>query len=46
MIAATQHDRFIEQDYARLREVGITSARDTVRWHLIERSGGSSIFPR
>ncbi|MEO5898347.1 MAG: beta-glucosidase [Vicinamibacterales bacterium] len=44
MIAATQHDRFIEQDYARLGEVGITSARDTVRWHLIERPGGQFDF--
>ena len=40
MIAATQHDRFVDGDYARLRQVGITSIRDTVRWHLIERPGG------
>src|SRR5215203_3984451 len=40
MIAATQHDRFVEDDYARLREVGMTSARDVVRWHLIERTPG------
>ena len=25
MIAATQHDRFVEEDYVRLRQVGITS---------------------
>ena len=40
MLAATQHDRFVEDDYARLREVGITSIRDTVRWHLIETAPG------
>jgi beta-glucosidase/6-phospho-beta-glucosidase/beta-galactosidase len=40
MIAATQHDRFVEDDYRRLVEVGIRSVRDTVRWHLIERSPG------
>jgi len=40
MIAATQHDRFVEEDYKRLRQVGITSVRDTVRWHLVERAGG------
>lgn len=44
MIAATQHDRFAEEDYARLREVGITSIRDTVRWHLVERTSGSYDF--
>ncbi len=36
LIAATQHDRFCESDYARLREIGISSTRDGVRWHLIE----------
>lgn len=44
MIAATQHDTFVEADYARLREVGITSIRDTVRWHLVERSAGRFDF--
>jgi len=44
MIAATQHDTFAEADYARLRDVGITSIRDTVRWHLVERSPGSYDF--
>ena len=39
MIAATQHDRFVEGDYSRLRQVGITSVRDTVRWHLIDKHG-------
>jgi beta-glucosidase/6-phospho-beta-glucosidase/beta-galactosidase len=40
MLAATQHDRFADADYARLRQMGISSVRDTVRWHLIERSDG------
>lgn len=39
MIAATQHDRFVDDDYARLRQVGLTSVRDTVRWHLVDRGG-------
>jgi hypothetical protein len=38
LIAATRHDSFCEADYARLREIGISSARDGVRWHLIETS--------
>ena len=40
MIHATQHDRFIDQDYANLAEVGITSVRETVRWHLVEPTPG------
>jgi beta-glucosidase/6-phospho-beta-glucosidase/beta-galactosidase len=44
MLAATQHDRFVEEDYARLRQVGITSVRDTVRWHLVERVAGTYDF--
>ncbi len=39
MIASTQHDRQVEADYARLRSVGITTARDAARWHLIDRGG-------
>lgn len=38
MIAATGHDRFVVQDYARLIERGIRTARDGIRWHLIEKS--------
>lgn len=37
MLASTQHDHFAADDYARLRQVGISSVRDAVRWHLIER---------
>src|SRR2546423_7418447 len=44
MLAATQHDRFGDADYARLRQVGITSVRDTVRWHLVEQRDGSFDF--
>jgi len=39
MLAATQHDRQVEHDYALLRSVGITTVRDATRWHLIERNG-------
>jgi beta-glucosidase/6-phospho-beta-glucosidase/beta-galactosidase len=44
MIAATQHDRFADEDYGRLRQLGIASVRDTARWHLIERSAGQYDF--
>jgi hypothetical protein len=49
LIASTKHDKFVRRDYARLRQVGIESARDGIRWHLIERSRGiyefSSVLP-
>lgn len=38
LVASTRHDEFARQDYARLREVGIRTARDGVRWHLIEKA--------
>lgn len=37
VIDATGHDKFAEQDYRRLLDVGIKTARDGVRWHLIEK---------
>jgi hypothetical protein len=49
LIAATRHDQFAFQDYARLQQVGIRSARDGVRWHLIDRNSShydfSSLLP-
>jgi hypothetical protein len=38
-VAATHHDRFAHEDYARLREVGIGAAREAVRWPLVDRAG-------
>lgn len=38
LIASTRHDEFVLQDYQRLQDVGIRTARDGVRWHLIEKS--------
>lgn len=39
LIASTEHDRQANGDYARLRELGLLTARDGVRWHLIDRGG-------
>ena len=36
LIAATRHDVFAEADYTRLLELGLLTARDGLRWHLIE----------
>ncbi|MEW6130865.1 MAG: glycoside hydrolase [Acidobacteriota bacterium] len=36
-IEATQHDRFVNEDYARLQSLGIRAVREAVRWPLIDR---------
>jgi beta-glucosidase/6-phospho-beta-glucosidase/beta-galactosidase len=43
-IDATQHDRFAREDYLRLQAQGILTARDGLRWHLIEKKKGSYDF--
>ena len=49
VIAATAHDRLALADYRRLADVGMTTIRDGLRWHLIERTPGkydfSSVLP-
>lgn len=40
MLAATQHDRFAARDYALLQDYGIFSARDGIRWNLVEPRQG------
>jgi beta-glucosidase/6-phospho-beta-glucosidase/beta-galactosidase len=37
VIEATRHDEFAEADYTRMLEIGMKTARDGARWHLIER---------
>ena len=37
LIASTRHQEFAQADYERLRNIGILTARDGVRWHLIEK---------
>ncbi len=39
MIQALQHDCCCAEDYRRLRELGILSARDGLRWHRIDHGG-------
>jgi len=36
-IAATQHDLFVDEDYRRLREIGILTVREAVRWPLVDK---------
>ncbi|MBA2627154.1 MAG: beta-glucosidase [Gemmatimonadales bacterium] len=44
MICATQHDVRADEDYALLRSVGIRTAREGLRWHLIDRGRGQYDF--
>jgi hypothetical protein len=44
LIAATAHDRFCREDYARLQSKGLKVARDGIRWHLIEQRPGRYDF--
>ncbi|HWE00311.1 MAG TPA: hypothetical protein VG345_14775, partial [Bryobacteraceae bacterium] len=39
MVAGVEHDRKAREDYALLGKVGIRTARDGLRWHLIDRGG-------
>lgn len=38
-IASTQHDRHVDADYRRLRDVGLLATRDAIRWPLVDRKG-------
>src|SRR5215204_2486624 len=38
LITATRHDCHVAADYARLRARGISTVREGIRWHLIERA--------
>ncbi len=43
-IAATRHDTFALQDYRRLQQQGMRTAREGLRWHLVEASPGKYDF--
>jgi beta-glucosidase/6-phospho-beta-glucosidase/beta-galactosidase len=43
-IAATRHDTFARQDYQRLQQQGMRTAREGLRWHLVETSRGKYDF--
>lgn len=43
-IAATRHDHHADEDYRRLREVGIFAAREAIRWPLVDRGSGRYDF--
>ena len=44
LVASTKHDLFCRQDYERLTGQGILTAREGLRWHLIEQRPGRLDF--
>jgi beta-glucosidase/6-phospho-beta-glucosidase/beta-galactosidase len=44
LIASTQHDVLVGRDYERCKELGILTAREGFRWHLIEARRGQYDF--
>jgi len=44
LVASTGHDRWANEDFARLRDAGIFTAREGLRWHLIETDPGRYDF--
>ncbi len=36
-VSATHHDRHADEDYRRLRDVGIYGAREAIRWPVVDR---------
>lgn len=38
-VAATQHDRHVDEDYGRLAEVDLHAVREAIRWPLVDRGG-------
>ena len=39
LITETQHDRFVDSDYAMLRHLGIAVSREGIPWPLIDKNG-------
>jgi beta-glucosidase/6-phospho-beta-glucosidase/beta-galactosidase len=44
LVASTKHDIFCHRDYQRLQRQGLCTAREGLRWHLIERRPGQYDF--
>src|SRR5438094_577021 len=45
LVRMTQHDRFLDEDYARLVDVGIRGVREGVPWYRIDRRGRYDFRP-
>jgi beta-glucosidase/6-phospho-beta-glucosidase/beta-galactosidase len=45
MVRLTQHDRHLDEDYARLRSLGIRTVRESVPWYRVDRGGRFDFRP-
>jgi hypothetical protein len=43
-ISATWHDQHADEDYRRLKEVGMHATREAIRWPLVDRGNGEYDF--
>ena len=44
-IEATQHDKYLAEDYARIRAAGIHAVREGIRWPLVDKGGSYDFSP-
>lgn len=44
LVNSTRHDALIDHDFARFRNLGISTVREGIRWHLIEQEPGQYDF--
>lgn len=44
-IEATQHDKYMAEDYERLRRAGIHAVREGIRWPLVDRTSSYNLTP-
>lgn len=44
LVHSTQHDKFVQQDYARLQNICVRTVREGLRWHIIESEPGRYDF--
>lgn len=44
LVASTNHDVLVDRDFTRLRDMGILTIREGLRWHLIEQEPGRYDF--
>jgi hypothetical protein len=42
LVSSTRHDVFAREDYERMRAIGMRTARDGVRWHVVEPTPGNT----
>ena len=44
LVSSTAHDRYARADYQRMRRLGMTAAREVLRWHRVESEPGRYDF--